>query len=186
MADEDMFGADEDVVGAEEAQSGQKKVGFLSGAVIQILKWVGIIVGAIIFIVTVVVVTVGFLDGGNEGVTRVPVTQEYQGVPEPLEWFRQIPQLRGSTADEVNTTYLVEPALGYNGANTQLTTELISRQIELTDVFNRYFRSHTRDELVGPENEERVKAELLESVNRQLRNGAVREIVFLQYEFPQF
>lgn len=186
MADEDMFGADEDVVGAEEAQGGQKKVGFLSGAVIQILKWVGIIVGAIIFIVTVVVVTVGFLDRGNEGVSRVPVTEQYQGVPEPLEWFRQIESLRGSTADEVSTTYLVTPAIGYDPENVQLTTELINREIELTDVFNRYFRSHTRDEVTGPNNEERVRAELLEAINRQLRTGSVEELVFLQYEFPQF
>lgn len=186
MADEDMFGADEDVVGAEEAQAGQKKVGFLSGAVIQILKWVGIIVGAIIFVVTVVVVVVQFLDRGNEGVTRVPQTQEYAGVLDPLEWFSQVGLLRGSTSDEVNTTYLVEPVIGYDGDNAQLTTELISRQIELTDVFNRYFRSHTRDELVGLSNEDRVKAELKERVNRQLRTGTVQDIVFLQYEFPQF
>ena len=89
MADE-MFDADDDVVGAEETQGGQRRVGFLSGVLIQILKWVGIILGAIIFIVTVVVVTVNFLGRGNASQTRVPESELYRESVPILEWYEQI------------------------------------------------------------------------------------------------
>lgn len=185
MAD-DMFDTDEDVVGAEESQSTQKRVGFLPGVLIQVLKWVGIILGAVIFIVTVVVVTVNFLNRGNVSQTRVPTSEEYRAEAPIYTWFEQIGELRGSTADEVRTTFIVEPFLGYDGENEQLTTELIQRRIQLVGIFNDYFGSRTTDELEGPENKLRVEQELQDQINRILRNGMIRDIVFGSYQFLPF
>lgn len=185
MAD-DMFNADDDVVGAEEPQAGQKKVGFLSGVLIQILKWVGIILGAVIFIVTVVVLTVTFLNRGNAGQTRIPTSDEYRAEVPILTWYESIGELRGSTRDEVRTTFIVEPVLGYDGANAKLTTELIARQIQLIGLFGDYFGSKSAGELEGADNKVRVEAELIEDINRMLREGKVQDIVFKSYQFLPF
>jgi flagellar FliL protein len=185
MADE-MFDDDSDVVGAEEAQSGEKRVGFLSGVLIQVLKWVGIILGAVIFIVTVVVVTVNFLNRGNVSQTRIPTSEEYRAESPIYSWFEQIGELRGSTGDEVRTTYIVEPFLGYDGSNEALVTELIDRRIQLIGIFNDYFGSRTTDELQGQNNKIKVEQELKDQINRIMRSGRVDEIVFGSYQFLPF
>ncbi len=182
MAD-DMFDADDDVVGAEEAQPGQKRVGFLPGVVIQILKWVGIILGGVIFIVTVVVVTVNFLDRGSASQTRVPQSVEYQAEMPILTWFEQVGELRGSTADEQQTTYIVEPFLGYDGENNALVNELILRKIQLVGIFNDYFGKKFVSDL---KNKDAVEQELLDAINRMLRDGRVQDIVWGSYQFLPF
>lgn len=185
MAD-DMFDADDDVVGAEEAQPGQKRVGFLPGVVIQILKWVGIILGAVIFIVTVVVVTVNFLGRGSANQTVVPQSEDYRAEVPIYAWFEQVGELRGSTADQQRTTYIVEPFLGYNGENNALVNELIQRKIQLVGIFNDYFGARTVDELQGPARQQAVELELLEQINRTLRDGRVEDIVWGSYQFLPF
>lgn len=185
MAD-DIFGEDDDVVGTDDAQAGQKRIGFLSGALIQILKWVGIILGAVIFIVTVVVVTVMILNRGTAGQTRIPTSQEYRAEAPILTWFEQIGELRGSTADEVRTTYLIRPFLGYARDNDRLTTELIDRRIQLVGIFHDYFATKSTRELEGPGNRDRVKRELIDRINRILRSGRIDDIVFESYQFILF
>ena len=185
MAD-DMFDADDDVVGAEEAQPGQKRVGFLPGVVIQILKWVGIILGGVIFIVTVVVITVNLLNRGSVSQTRVPQSSQYEADEPILTWFEQVGELRGGTADDQQTTFIVEPFLGYDGENNALVNELILRKIQLIGLFNDYFGSRTLDELKGPEDKIRVEQELLDSINRMLRDGRVQDIVWGSYQFLPF
>ena len=185
MADE-MFDSDEDVVGAEEAQSGDNRVGFLSGVLIQVLKWVGIILGAVIFIVTVVVVTVNFLSRGNVSQTRIPTSDEYRSQSPEYAWFEQVGELRGTTDDEVRTTFIVEPFLGYNLENADLTTELISRRIQLVGIFNDYFGARTTEDLEGQANKEKVETEIRDQINRILRTGLVEDIVFGSYQFLPF
>jgi len=183
MADQDdMF--DEGDVGVEEpSSSGQKRVGFLGGMLIQVLKWVGIILGGIIFIVTVVVVTLRIMNQGNTGQQRIPVAEEYASEVPVLTWYSDVGELRGSTNDDVSTSFIILPHLGYDGELERLTTELIARRIQFVGIFNRYFGTRTTDELEGPENQIRVERELLEEINRILRSGQVRDIVFEVYQF---
>jgi flagellar FliL protein len=187
MAD-DMFDAEEDVVGAEEAQPGQKRVGFLPGVLIQVLKWTGIILAVIIFIVTVVVITVRFLDRGNPGQTRAPLSEDYASVVPPWAYFGQIGELRGTTADEVRTTYVIQPYLGYDPDDADLATELIEREIQLVGLFNDYFGTHTTDELEGDRGQNRlaVKRDLIDQINRLLVDGQIEDIVFRAYQFMPF
>ena len=184
MAD-DMFDAD-DEIGTDEPASGGKRVGFLSGVLIQVLKWVGIILGAIIFIVTVVVVTVNFLNRGSVTQTRVPGSADYFVAEPILQWFGDLGERRGSTADEVRTTFIVTPHLGYDQGDDRLQTELIQRRIQLIGIVNDYFSRRTTAELQGPENSLRVKQELLMQINRILRSGQIRDIVFESYQFLPF
>lgn len=185
MAD-DMFDADDEVAGAEEAQPGQKRVGFLPGVVIQILKWVGIILGGVIFIVTVVVVTVNFLNTGSAGQTRVPLSEQYDVEVPILTWFEQVGELRGSTEDAQRTTYIIEPFLGYDGENSALVTELIDRKIQLVGIFNDYFGGRSVSELQDSVNKVLVEQQLLDTINRMLRSGRVQDIVWGSYQFLPF
>ena len=185
MADQDDMFVDDTEVDPGEPQGQQKRVGFLPGVLIQILKWVGIILGVVIFVVTITVVTVQFLGRGNAGATRIPTSEAYRAEA-PIYIWQELGELRGSTADEVRTTFIVEPALGYDPEADQLTTELINREIQLIGIFNDYFGSRTTAELEGPQNKVRVEQGLTDQINRILRNGQIRDIVFISYQFLPF
>ncbi|TFH06217.1 MAG: hypothetical protein E4H09_00720 [Spirochaetales bacterium] len=182
---DDMFDGDDDVVGAEEKQPGEKRVGFIPGVLIQVLKWAGIILGVIILVVTITVITVNFLSAGNVGQTRVPTSQDYR-TDLPILTYYPIEELRGVTADEVRTTFIVEPYLGYDPENTGLTTELIQRDIQLIGVFIDYFGSKTTADLERSENRRRVQQELIDLMNRILREGQIEDLVFKSYQFLPF
>ena len=187
MAD-DMFDAEDDVVATEEAQPGQKRVGFLPGVLIQVLKWTGIILAAIIFIVTVVVITVRVLNRGNTAQVRAPISQDYEANTPRLEYYGQIGELRGVTGDEVRTTFVVQPYLGYRRGNDGLATELIDRRIQLIGLFNEYFGTRLRSEMEGGQgtHRQRVERELIEQINNLLEEGTIDDIVFSSYQFLEF
>jgi flagellar FliL protein len=185
MAD-DMFDAEDDVVGAEETQPGQKRVGFLPGVLIQVLKWTGIILAVVIFIVTTTVITVRLLNRGNAPRTTVPGSEDYEPSTPVLEYYGQIGELRGTTGDAVRTTFVVQPYLGYAEDNSALTTELIDREIQLVGLFIDYFGTKTVEELEGADNRRRVEADLKDQINRLLTSGDIEDIVFRAYEFFLF
>jgi len=184
MSDE-LFDTEEEV-GGEDVGGGGRKVGFLPGLLIQILKWAGIIVGAIIFIVTVVVVTMKIMGTGTQSQTRIPATEEYQSKPPVYDWYSGIGEIRGSTADEVRRTFIVEPNLGYDQGDRQLQTELIARNIQLREIISTYFASRTSSQLQGVENRQRVKEDLKRQINDILSNGKVRDVAFTRYEIIEF
>ena len=135
---------------------------------------------------TVVVVTVNFLDRGSQPQTVVPRTEAYQGDVPILVWYEQIGERRGSTLDDPRVTYIVEPFLGYDGENNALVAELIQREVRLIGIINDYFGSHHAEELQGLGRQDIVEQELLEQINRVLRDGRVQEIVWGNYQFLPF
>ncbi len=182
---DDLLGNEEELE-QEEQGAGKKRGGFLSGLLIEILKWAGIIIGAIIFIVTVVVLTMRFMDVGSASQTQVPESEEYESAPPMLEWYSGIEEVRGQTGDQVRKTFIVEPYLGYDGENNRLESELIQRRILLKEEVALYFSNKTEDELVGQENRERVKEELRRRINEMLSNGQVETVAFNQYSIVDF
>ena len=183
---DDLLGNEEEIE-AEEQAAGQKRGGgFLSGLLIEILKWAGIVIGAIIFIVTVVVVTLRIMDTGSASQTEIPQSEEYQSAPPMLQWYSQIQEVRGQTADEVRKTFIVAPYLGYEGENKQLQSELINRQVMIKEEIALYFSNKTEDELTGPENREQVKEELRRRINEMLSSGQIETIAFDRYTVVDF
>ena len=182
---DDLLGNEEELE-AEEQAAGQKGGGFFSGLLIEILKWAGIVIGAIIFIVTVVYVTMMIMDTGSASQTQVPQSQEYQTTPPMLEWYSQIGEVRGQTADQVRKTFIVEPWLGYDGENKQLQSELINRRILLKEEVALYFSDKTEDELVGQQNRERVKEEVRRLLNANLSTGQIETVAFNEYTVVDF
>ncbi len=186
MSDE-MFDTEDEVGGEEQPQVGKKKIGFLPAVVIDILKWAAIIVGAIIFIVVVVVLTVQMLDREEGGdLTSMPLGSEYQDTAPPeLDWFSQLGEVRGQTDDDPQMTFIVEPWIGYEQEGEATLQELISREIQIKETIAIYFSSHLASELRGPDNRERVKRELRERIN-QLMSNDVSEVVFDTYQIIDF
>lgn len=187
MSDE-IFDAEDEAGGEEQPQqTGKKKIGFLPAVVIDILKWTAIVIGAIIFIVVTVVITVNQINSGNQATaTRLPLGSEYEEGSAPLlEWYSQIGEVRGITADEVRRTFIVGVHIGYEPEDEAALQELISRDVQITEAITEYFSARTTDELQGIENRRRAKQELLAEINR-IMTQEVRDVAFERYEFLEF
>ncbi len=189
MSDEEFYPEEDGGEGESTAAAGKKKIGFLPAVVIDILKWSAIVIGAIIFIVVVVVITVNTMGGGSQAtVSRLPQHSEFeQTALEELEWFGQIGDIRGSTADQVRRTFIISPHIGYTTGSDRTLQELIRRQIQIHETIAVYFSSRPVVELQGVENRERVKRELREAINRIMSSEAqIRDVAFTRYEFIEF
>ena len=178
---DDIFDGDEEAGGEE---GGKRRGGLLSGLAIQILKWVAIVLGAIIFVVTTVVVTLNFLQADEPTGAQFPVSEEYQEDVPVYDYFGGIGEIRGNTSDGVST-FIVEVQLGYEQEDARTQQELSQRTPRLRDlVRNRLARQTTED--LKPQNEPELKADLLERINALLSQGRVREVVFDEFQVVPF
>ncbi len=183
MGGDDFLNTEEEV-GTEEPDAG-RKYGLFSGLTIQILKWVAIILGSIIFVVTVVVVTLNIMDANGVRTAELP-TSEALRQPEPIyDYFTGVGEVRGQTADRENT-FMIEVILGIDQDATALQSELVARRSQIRDIVRRYFANRTEDQLLGEDNEMVVKQELRARINDILRSGRIREILFDEYQIVPF
>lgn len=174
---------EQDDINLEGADAGSGEGGSKKGAGMlpQLLKWVAIALGALVFIVTIVVVTVNIMGGAGKSQTPIPISEEYTGQREVLSWFSQaIGTIQTRTADLIPASVVVDVALGYDGADKIAPTELSSRLIELKDYLRSYFQWKTADEL---RNEEKVKIEIRNAINDNiLTKSKIKDVRFTKYE----
>ncbi|QEN06023.1 flagellar basal body protein FliL [Thiospirochaeta perfilievii] len=146
---------------------------------VKILTWVvGIICGTI-FIVTVVVITIKVIDRGNQSQSFAQVSEEYNAKPPIMVFYgSNMPQIRGRTADKVPQSFIIELDLGYpESIKEALSTEITLRLPAIVDLIRSYFNSKKAEEL-SYENEEFLKLQLKEKINRILTNGPIETVVF--------
>jgi len=177
MSDQD----DINLEGEEAAagSGGQKKGG---GMLPQLLKWIAIVLGSLVFIVTVVVVTVSIMGGSGKNQTAVPVSEEYTGLREVFQWYTAVGTIQTRTSDAIPASVVVEMAFGYTDEKTT-PTELTSRLIELKDFLRSYFQQKTAAEL---RNEEKIKIEIRNSINDNiLSNSKIKDVRFTKYEIVE-
>jgi flagellar FliL protein len=175
MGDDDALdiGGD-DVTGAD---GGSKKGRKISGFLPNLLKFAAIGLGALIFIVTVAVITYKILNSRGEAQTVPDPTSEYIGTRPQFSTFTLIGQLNTRTRDRTHTV-VVDMLIEYDLNNNAAQTELTGRVNQLRDFTRNYFASRYFDEL-SPENEEKLKMEIRESLNnRYLDTAKVRGILF--------
>jgi flagellar FliL protein len=184
MADDDA-GLDEGAEeGAEEAGKKKKKGGGggIAALLPTLLKWGAIGIGAIVLIVTVVIITMKVIGGNSAGQAVIPTSQDYQGQREVLDWYQAIGQIRIRSSDPIPAAITVEPVLGYKQADKTTQTELTSRQIEIKDFLRRYFSEKAAADL-RPQNEEKVRIEIRNSINDDiLTSSKIRDVKFLTFE----
>jgi len=173
MDDDGLDLGGEDVGGVE----GGKQKGGSSGFLPTLLKFIAIGLGALIFIVTVAVITFKILSSRGESQTVLDPTSEYIGTRPQYATFSLIGQINTRTRDQ-NHTVVVDMLLEYDLNNNAAQTELTGRVNQLRDFTRNYFASKYYSEL-EPESEGRLKQEIREILNtRYLDTAKVRGILF--------
>jgi flagellar FliL protein len=182
MSDEEVFAEDEG--GTSPEQEPGQKTGFIPAFLLKILKWVALGLAAVIFIVTVVIVTLKIMQGGQQATQYPAVSESYKAKPPRYTYF-EIEQIRTRTADEAPHTVMVSTKLGYTENDKKILTELIARTDQIFDVIRTYFSNKTANEL-APQYEPEIKEDLKNNINQILSDGQVKDIVFKEFQVIEF
>ena len=176
MADkDDAVMPDED---GGDAGAATKKSGGIGALLPGLLKWVAIGLGAIILIVTVVVVTVNIMGNNKPQPQGIPTSQEYTRKKEILDWYSSLDQVRAKTSDAVPASVVVQVALGYKKDDKQASTEISQRLIEIKSFLRQYFSERTIEEL-KPQNEDILMQQIRDRINDDiLSDSKIRSVKF--------
>jgi flagellar FliL protein len=178
MSDSD----DLDLEDEGSSSSSPKKASGLGALLPNLLKFVAIGLGALIFIVTVSVITYNFLSKGGQSQTIIPSASPFVGVRPQYSMFTSIGLIRTTTRDATPYSVIIDMVVGYDLNDNSTATELTGRLYELRDFVRVYFKAKTADEL-QPEHDARIKKEILEQLNTKvLSSGRVRIILFNQLD----
>ena len=162
-----------------------KKASGLAALLPNLLKFVAIGIGALIFIITVSVITYTILNKSGQSQTVIPANSPFVGARPQYSVFTSIGVIRTSTKDPIPYAVVVDMVVGYDLNDNAASTELTGRLYELRDFVRMYFRSKMADEL-KPENEARLKQEIVELLNTKVLNSArARIILFNQLDVMQ-
>lgn len=151
-----------------------------AGLLPRLLKWIAISLGALIFIVTVVVITVNFMGLTGRSTTAIPVSEEYVGKQEVLDWYQAIGTIQTRSSDTIQASIMVDVALGFTFGDKSTPAELSSRIVELRDFLRSFFRRKTVAEL---QNEAKIKIEIRNYINDNILTGTkIRDVRFTRYD----
>lgn len=175
MADEDSgidLGED------SETAAAPAKKGGLGGILPTILKYVALALGAIVLIVTVVIITMNVMGGNKTWQTQVPISEEYKEYAEELDWYQSLGEIQTRTSDASHASVLVNIFLGYKKEDKVASAEITAQKIPIRDFLRNYFADKSVEEL-SPKNEERLKIEIRNEINdRILNKSKIRKISF--------
>ena len=178
--------SDSDELDLEGGESGgldvPKKTSGLGALLPNLLKFVAIGLGALIFIVTVSMITYNILNKRGQSQTVIPVNSPFVGARPTYQMFSSIGVIRTSTRDPLPYSVVVDMVIGYDLNDNTAASELTGRLYELQDFVRSFFKSKLANEL-KPENEARLKQEILETLNtRMLNTSRARIILFRQLD----
>jgi flagellar FliL protein len=184
MSDSDEL----DLEGGESAEtenSGKKKAG-LRALLPNLLKIIAIVVAAIILVVTIAVVVFSIMNRGGQSQTAVSdAASPYIGKRPEYQMFSQISVVRTRTKDPTPYSVVVDMVIGYDMNDKTAQTELTTRLVELRDFVRSFFSTKYAADL-QPENEARLKQEILEQLNTRLLNSSkARIILFNQLDVSE-
>jgi flagellar FliL protein len=176
MSDND----DIDLDGGESPDSGgaKKKRGGIGGILPTILKFAAIGLGALVFIVTVSVITYNIMNKGGKSLTVVSdPSSPYLGKRPDYAYYTLIGSVTTKTKDyPTPSSVTVDMIIGYDLENQAAAAELISRQYELRDFVRRFFTGKQAADL-APEKEEELKKEIREQLNTRFLDTARARII---------
>jgi flagellar FliL protein len=160
--------------------SSPKKASGLASLLPNLLKFAAIGLGALVFIVTVTIITYNIVNKGGKSQTAVTDPLDpYTGKRPEYSFYTLIGSVTTKTRDtDKNYSVTVEMILGYDLNNTAAQTELVSRQYELRDFVRNYFNGRYASEL-QPDNEKKLKADIRQTLNDSFLDTAkIRIILF--------
>jgi flagellar FliL protein len=179
MSDSDEL----DLDGGDSAGAGSpKKASGLAALLPNLLKFVAIGLGALIFIVTVSVITYNILNKGGQSQSTIPSASPFIGARPQYQMFTSIGLIRTSTKDALPYSVVVDMVIGYDLNDNSAQAELTGRLYELRDFVRVFFKGKMADDL-RPESEPRLKQEIIEQLNTKILNSArARIILFNQLD----
>jgi flagellar FliL protein len=179
MSDENNVNLEEGVEDGDAA-GGKNKTG--GGFLPRLLKFIAIGLGALIFIVTVVVITFKIMNKGGKSQTFVPETDSYVAVKKQYSMFTLIGNISTETLDPTPWNISIDVILGYDLNDNATAGELNSRLYQIRDFVRRYFRSKSMAEL-QPKNEAQIKNEIRELLNTTILDKArIRIVLFDRFD----
>jgi flagellar FliL protein len=170
--------------GGAEGLTTPKKASGLGGLLPNLLKFIAIGLGALIFIITVVVITVSVMNKGGGKAQTVVMDPTSPYMPKRPEYasYTLIGQISTRTRDKLVTNVTVEMILQYDLNNNAAATELVARQYDLRDFVRQYFSGKYAADLT-PENELRLKNEIRDILNTRILDTAkIRNVLFLKLD----
>jgi flagellar FliL protein len=173
-----------DLEGSETiGEAGPSKSGGGLGAILPtILKFAAIGLGALIFIATVSIITYRIMSGSGSAQSAVPTTESYVTAKPTLSWFTTIGVIRTRTKDPTPYSVVVNVILGYDLDSKVAQNELTNRLYQIKDFIRNYFSKKTAADL-KPENEQAIKAEIIELLNQNiLKDARMRDVLFQQLD----
>lgn len=169
--------------GGSSVDNAPKKASGLAALLPNLLKFVAIGLGALVFIVTVAVITYNILNKGgrNQTVVAEPASPWVGKRPE-YQMFTSIGVVRTRTKDISPYSVVVDMVIGYDVNDKNAQNELTSRLYELKDFVRSFFSGKYREDLL-PANEARLKQEIVEALNtRVLDSSKARIVLFNQLD----
>jgi flagellar basal body-associated protein FliL len=163
MADEEQQFDDEREVSTEEVEQG-KKFGFLPAVVFQVLKWVLLVIGGIILVVTISVITFNLLFKGKMTESPQSSSPEYKDNKTIYEVFTNIETIRGATSDNPSRAFMATFTINYPKGKVTTQGELISRAQDIHNLILLFLSSRTAEEL-GPKYYIEIQDALTERIN---------------------
>jgi flagellar FliL protein len=145
--------------------------------ILRLLMWIGIALGAVIFVVTVVIVTVNIVNKQGKPMTQVALGESYQRASPEYEYFTTLGEIRTRTIDNEPSSIVVKINLGFEKGDKDTPTMLTARIHQMRDRLRNYFSSKTADYL-APKNEQRLKEEIREDLNNMLSKPSIKEVLF--------
>lgn len=145
--------------------------------ILRLLMWIGIALGAVIFVVTVVIVTVNIINKQGKPMTQVALGESYQRATPEYEYFTTLGEIRTRTIDTEPSSVVVKINLGFEKGDKDTPTMLTARIHQMRDRLRLYFSSKSA-EYLAPMNETRLKEEIREDLNNMLRKPAIKEVLF--------
>jgi flagellar FliL protein len=162
---------------APGVDSSPKKASGLGALLPNLLKFVAIGLGALIFIVTVAVITFNIMNKGGKAQTNAAdPTSPYVGKRPEYAMYTLIGPVTTRTKDVTDFSVTVDMIIGYDQNDNAAQTELTQRQYELRDFVRSYFTGKYAAEL-QPENEARLKQEIREILNTRFLDTAKARII---------
>jgi flagellar FliL protein len=162
---------------APDAGSSPKKASGLGALLPAILKFAAIGLGALVFIVTVSVITYNIMNkGGKSQTVTTDPSNPYIGKRPSYAMYTMIGAVTTKTKDPVNYSVTVEMIIGYDLDDQAASSELIGRQYELRDFVRRFFAGKYAADL-APDREEELKKEIREELNTRFLDTARARII---------
>lgn len=168
-------------------EEGNKKRRKILPIILNVLKYLLLILALSLFVIVITVITVRALQSQNKiqnSQSRLSIDIQ-QSVPEDLDWYSTLGEVRGNLLDENPIAFIVDLYIGYSPGNQAALLELTRRNVQIKERISLYFSSQYESDVQGARNLIRMKNELREIINRMM-NNKIREVAFNNLQIIPF